>query len=174
VSAEAVGRFLDEAGFRCVLAYHVLAGKVPVKTKKRYWNRRFETPVLVELYSWVDDRRIASTLIWPSTGSEAEDAAYDHTMRVEQLKEVLLRGATEMAWSTRLEVDYGLQWDPDRKVWTCSDGFAYDGWRPTDSFARQPSGQDQEPGRGHTSGAVLLSLGRPVPDSEAREPEEAS
>jgi hypothetical protein len=117
--------------------------------------------VLVELYSWVDDRRIASILIWPSLEAEAEDAAYDQMQRVEQIKDVVLRGATDMAWSMRLEVDYGLEWDHERNVWVASDGFAYDGARATDN--RQPSGQDQEPGRGHQSGAVLLPLGRPVP-----------
>jgi len=36
-------------------------------------------------------------------------------------------GATEMAWSTRYDVDDGLRWDAGREVWVGSDGFAHDG-----------------------------------------------
>jgi hypothetical protein len=32
-----------------------------------------------------------------------------------------------MAWSTRFDTDYGLRWDHTLRVWTASDGFAYDG-----------------------------------------------
>lgn len=165
-SAEAIGAFLDELAFRCVLAYHVLAGRVPIQSQKRLWNRRAEVPVLVDVFDWTDDRRFASILVWPPLESAEEDAAYHHMLRVEQMKGVVCKGAAEMVWSTKLETDWGLQWDPDRKVWVCSDGFAYDGQRATD---RQPSGRGRDPGRGHTSGAVLLSLDRPVPDSEANE-----
>jgi hypothetical protein len=134
VSAEAVGRFFDEAGFRCVLAYHVLAGRVPIQSKKRLWNRRAEVPVLVDVFDWTDDRRFASILIWPPLESAEEDAAYHHMLRVEQMKEVICKGAAEMVWSTKLETDWGLEWDHERKVWTCSDGFAYDGTKPREAW----------------------------------------
>ena len=42
---------------------------------------------------------------------------------------MLHAGATEMAWSTRYDVDDGLTWDAKREVWVGSDGFAYDGER---------------------------------------------
>ena len=53
----------------------------------------------------------------------------DHHERVHQVIRVLHAGATEMAWSTRYDVDDGLTWDAKREVWVGSDGFAYDGER---------------------------------------------
>jgi hypothetical protein len=38
-----------------------------------------------------------------------------------------------MAFSTRLETDYGLRWDHERQVWTTRDGFAYDGSEARDA-----------------------------------------
>jgi hypothetical protein len=38
-----------------------------------------------------------------------------------------------MAWSTRFDKDYGFRWDHTRRVWTASDGFAYDGQRTHDA-----------------------------------------
>jgi hypothetical protein len=35
------------------------------------------------------------------------------------------QGISEMMWSTRYEVDYGLRWDHKRQVWAAADGFAY-------------------------------------------------
>ena len=51
----------------------------------------------------------------------------------ELAKEQERRRAAEMAWSTRFEVDYGLRWDHERRVWASSaeDGFTYDGQRRT-------------------------------------------
>jgi hypothetical protein len=43
------------------------------------------------------------------------------------IKEVIAKGASEMMWSTRYEVNYGLTWDHERQVWTATDGFAFDG-----------------------------------------------
>ncbi len=34
-------------------------------------------------------------------------------------------GASEMAFTTRWEVDHGLRWDKERQVWVARDGFAY-------------------------------------------------
>jgi hypothetical protein len=45
--------------------------------------------------------------------------------RVELLREVLHRGAAEMALTTRYETDCGLRWDADREVWVATDDFAY-------------------------------------------------
>ena len=42
---------------------------------------------------------------------------------------MLHAGATEMAWSTRYDVDDGLRWDAKCEVWVGSDGLAYDGKR---------------------------------------------
>lgn len=151
------------------LAYKVLTGRVPIETHKAWWNRNAETPVAIECRSWVDDRHIFTTLVWPSLESEDEDAAADHFERVAQVKQVLAKGATDMALTTRFDVDWDLTWDHERKCWVGSDGFAYDGLRETDIR----SGRDSDPGRGH-KGAALLSLGRPMPESEAKEKEKAS
>ena len=59
----------------------------------------------------------------------AERRERDHHERVHEVIRVLHEGATEMAWSTRYDVDDGLTWDAKREVWVGSDGFAYDGTR---------------------------------------------
>jgi len=133
--ATAVADLLDEAAFRVVLAARILAGRVPLETEKRFWNRSLETPVLVDVVSWVDDRRIASVVIWPPLESDKETAAADHYERAQQFKWVLAKGASELAWSTRFETDFGLRWDHARKVWSTSDGFSYDGKRSSDRDA---------------------------------------
>jgi hypothetical protein len=66
-------------------------------------------------------------------GSRALDAPSDHRERVHMVKEVIGKGAVEMAFSTRLETDYGLRWDHERQVWTTRDGFAYDGSEARDA-----------------------------------------
>ncbi len=135
--ANAVGGFIEEAAFRVVLAWAVLRGKSPKPVEKRWWNRATETPVLVDVYDWTDDRLIFSVLAWPALEGEPRGAARDQQERVEEVLRVLHAGAAEMAWSTRYEVDYGLRWDPDREVWVASDGFAYvpPEWRSQDSAA---------------------------------------
>jgi hypothetical protein len=130
---ESVGAFVDETAFRCVLAYRVLVGKVPIETNKRYWNRSLQRPVLIEAHDWSTDRRLFSVVVWPSLESEEEDAAYNHMARVEQVKHAIAKGAAEMAFSTRLQTDYGLMWDHEREVWVGSDGFAYDGKKPSEA-----------------------------------------
>jgi hypothetical protein len=56
--------------------------------------------------------------------------------RGELVRHVIAKGASEMMWSTRFEVDYGLRWDHERQVWAASDGFAYDGERLYDYSRR--------------------------------------
>jgi hypothetical protein len=129
VVAEAVGRFADEAAFRCALAFKVIVGRVPLDpAPRRSWNRALETPVLVDVCDWTTDRRIFSVLVWPPLESDKHTAYSDHDQRVEQVKQVIAKGASEMAFSTKLETDY-LTWDHDREVWTTTDGFAIDGRR---------------------------------------------
>jgi hypothetical protein len=142
-----------------VLAYNVTTGRVPLQSEKRWHNRSAETPVLIDVLDWTNDRRICSVLVWPSLESEPQAAELDHFERVQQVKQVLAKGATEQALSTRFDVDWGLSWSHERKCWVAQDGYAYDGLRETDIR----SGQDREPDQGH-NGAVFLSLGRPMPE----------
>jgi hypothetical protein len=125
--ANAVGGFIEEAAERLSLAWAVLRGASPKPLEKRWWNRATETPVLVDVYDWTDDRLIFSVLVWPSLEAPPEIAAHAQEARAKQVMRVLHAGAAEMAWSTRYEVDYGLRWDAEREVWAATDGFAYDG-----------------------------------------------
>ncbi len=131
--AHGLGDFLEEAAFRVVLAFDVIVGRMPRQVEKRWWNRAVEVPVLIDVFDWTDGRHIFSVCIWPSLESPAEDAARDHRERVRTVKEVVARGAAEMAWSTRFVTDYGLKWDHKRQVWTATDGFAYDGEKSHDA-----------------------------------------
>ncbi len=131
--ALAVGDFLEEAAFRVVLASCVIAGRMPRQVEKRRWNRALETPVLIDVYDWLEERRIFSVLVWPSLESSAHDANYVRHQRVDEVKKAIAKGATEKAWATLFETDYGLKWDSEREVWTASDGFAYDGSRAKES-----------------------------------------
>jgi hypothetical protein len=125
--AEGVGAFLDEAAFRTALACRVIAGRMPVEAEGRDWNKEVEVPILVDVSDWTDGRRIFSVLVWPPLESSPEAAMGAHRGRVAQVKAVIARGAAVMAYSTRFETDYGLCWDHERKVWTDSGGFAFDG-----------------------------------------------
>ena len=120
-----LGALLEEVCFRLVLAFDVLAGRKPQRVERRWWNRATETPILVDVYDWTDERRIFSLLVWPSLEAPPERAADAQEERVRQVMRILHAGAAEMAWSTRYEVDYGLQWDAEREVWAATDGFAY-------------------------------------------------
>jgi hypothetical protein len=124
--AGAVGGFLDEAAHRLSLAWAVLLGRMPLQREKRWWNRATETPALLNVYSWADERLIFSVLIWPSLESSPEDADYVFRQRVGEVKEAIARGVADKAWCTRFETDYGLRWDHQRQVWTVADGFAYE------------------------------------------------
>ena len=123
--ATVAGDFLEELIFRTSLAWAVLRGTSPRPIEKRWWNRATETPILVSVFDWTDERRIFSCLVWPCLEAPAERAARAQEERVKQVMRILHAGAAEMAWSTRYELDYDLKWDPDREVWTGSDGFVY-------------------------------------------------
>jgi hypothetical protein len=126
--ANAVGGFIEEAAFRVSLATHVLLGESPKPIEKRWWNCATETPVLVDVWDWTNDRHIFSVLVWPALEVEPlRDASYVQRERAMLIKEVTAKGASEMMWSTRYEVNYGLTWDHERQVWTATDGFAFDG-----------------------------------------------
>jgi hypothetical protein len=127
--ANALADFIEEVIERLSLAWAVLRGSSPKPLEKRWWNRATETPVLVDVYDWTDDRLIFSVLVWPSLESNAEEADYVFHQRVAEVKEVIARGAADKAWTTRVETDYGLRWDRNRECWVGSDGHAYDGSR---------------------------------------------
>jgi hypothetical protein len=124
--ADAVGGFIEEVIFRVVLAFKVLTGRVPLKVEKRSWSKLVEAPVLVDVYDWTNDRRIFSVLVWPPLEAPLDEAYSRHDERVSRVLEVIARGASEMSFSTRWEVDYGLRWNEERQVWTAKDGFAYE------------------------------------------------
>jgi hypothetical protein len=124
--AGAVGAFLEEAAVRVMLAFDVLVGRMPRQAEKRWWNRATETPALLNVYSWTDERLIFSALIWSSLESSPEDADYEFHQRVREVKEAIASGVADKAWCTRLETDYGLRWDAKRQVWTASDGFSFE------------------------------------------------
>jgi hypothetical protein len=124
--ANAVGAFLDESKFRCQLAWNVLTGRIPTKTKKRHWNPEMERPAVIHVQDWTTERHIMSVVVWPSLESKAHDALFKHGRRVDQVREVLARGCAEQAWATSFSVEYGLSWDPARRVWTDVSGFSYE------------------------------------------------
>ncbi len=138
--AGALGDFLDEAAFRLVLAFDVLVGRLPRQVERRWWNRAVETPALISVFDWTDDRRIFSALIWPSLESSAQEATQAHRERVRAVLDAIARGAADRAWSIRFETDYGLRWDRERQVWTASDGFAYDGSESSQAGAPAEAG----------------------------------
>ena len=123
--ANAVGSFLEEATFRTSLAWAVLRGKSPKPVEKRWWNRATETPVLIDVWDWTDERHIFSVLVWPALEVPPEKASYAQRERAKQVIRAIHAGAADMNWSTRYEVDYGLRWDHERQAWEASDGFAY-------------------------------------------------
>ena len=123
--ANAVGDFFEEAIFRLALAFNVLVGRVPIETEKRLWIRSAETPALLSVFDWSNDRHIFSVLIWPSLETPADDADRVFRERVREVKEAIARGAADRALCTRFETDFGLKWDARRQVWVATDGFAY-------------------------------------------------
>jgi hypothetical protein len=67
--AWALGDFFEEAAFRLVLAFDVIVGRTPRQVERRWWNRAVETPILIDVLDWTDDRLIFSVLVWPSLES---------------------------------------------------------------------------------------------------------
>lgn len=124
-----VGDAFEECAFRLELAFDVLVGRVPKVKPRRWWNRQAEPPTLIDVHDWTDERLIYSVLVWPPLEGPAESRERDHHERVHEVLQALHAGATEMAWSTRYDVDEGLRWDAKREVWVASDGFAFDGER---------------------------------------------
>jgi len=122
-----VGACIEEGAARIALAWAVLRGKSPKPIERRWWNRATETPILVDVLDWTNERHIFSILIWPVLEVAPEKASYAHRERAKLVRHVIAKGASEMMWSTRFETDYGLRWDHERQVWTAEDGFAYDG-----------------------------------------------
>jgi hypothetical protein len=125
----ALASFRHEVAFRSGLAWAVLAGRVPVERSRRWWNRAAEAPVLIDVSDWTDERLIFSVLVWPPLESHAHRAGHDHQARVRDVKEVIERGSSAMAYSTRFDTDYGLRWDAKRGAWVVLDGHAFDGER---------------------------------------------
>jgi hypothetical protein len=146
-----------------VLAFKVLTGRVPIETERRYWNQSAQSPVLLEVHDWTTDRRIFSCLVWPPLESPAESAEADHFERVQQVKQVIAKGAAEQVLTTRFETDYGLRWDYEAKCWRASDSYRYDGLDETDIR----SGQGPSPDRGQ-NGAPSSSSGAPAPKTRER------
>ena len=135
--ANTVGAFLEEAAFRTTLAWAVLRGRSPRPIEKRWWNRSIETPILIDVHDWTNERHIFSVLVWPSLEvPPGHKAARAQQERAKQVMRVVHAGAAEMNWSTQYVVDYGLSWNHERQVWVAEDGFAY----PLPSEARR--GQD--------------------------------
>jgi hypothetical protein len=122
--ADGVGGAIEEAAFRVSLATRVLLGKAPKPVEKRVWDKDLDTPTLVEAYDWTTDRLLFSTLVWPSLEVPGIEASQAQEERVEQVKEVVMRGALEKAWATKLEVTYGMAWDSRRQEWRYRDGAA--------------------------------------------------
>ena len=125
--ADAVGAFIEEAAFRASLMWAVARGKSPRPVEKRWCNRATEAPVLVDVYDWTNDRHIFSVLVWPALEIPPSEGGAHRAQeeRAKLVRQVIARGAAELTWSTRYEVDYGLRWDQDRQVWVATDGFAY-------------------------------------------------
>ena len=123
--ANAVGGFIEEAAFRVVLAWAVLRGKSPKPVEKRAWDKDLEVPTLLDFLDWTTSRHLFSVLVWPSLEVPDDEAYRAQEERAQQVKEVILRGAAEKAWSTGVEVTYGLAWDRQRQAWVARDGFAY-------------------------------------------------
>jgi hypothetical protein len=119
--------FWEEAVFRVTLAFRVLFGLVPIETEKRPWARSVETPALLDVYDWTNDRLIFSVLVWPPLEvdiSEADDVFYQ---RIAQVKRTIYKGAEDMLLSTRIHTTYGLRWDASRRCWVDRDHHGYDG-----------------------------------------------
>ena len=128
--ANAVANFLDEVAFRVGLACRVIVGAVPVEVEKRPWVRSVNKPVLVDGCDWTTNRVLFSIVVYPPVDeldlSKAEAA---HYRRVNQIKEIVARGAGDLRFSLYLETEWDMEWDYERVVWIDRDGYAYDASR---------------------------------------------
>jgi hypothetical protein len=91
------------------LAFQVFAGRLPLERERRWWNRATETPVLVDVYDWMDERLVFSVLVWPPLERDPHRAGYDHRERVGAILEAIAQGSADRAWSVRWEIDGGLR-----------------------------------------------------------------
>jgi hypothetical protein len=110
------------------LAFDVIVGRVPQVVERRFWNRATEAPVLIDTWDWTNERLLFSVLVWPALESAPRTAERDFRERVEEVLEVIGKGASEKLWSTRWEVSE-LAWDNEREVWVDGDDHHYDGAR---------------------------------------------
>jgi hypothetical protein len=123
--AEAVGGFIEEGAFRVSLATCVLLGKSPKTVEKRAWDKDLEVPTLLDFFDWTTDRHLFSVLVWPSLEVPEDSSFQAQEERTQQVKQVIMRGAAEKAWATRVEVTYGLAWESRRQAWVAPDDFGY-------------------------------------------------
>ncbi len=130
--ADCVGDFLDEAQFRAALAWRVLTGRVPVEERHRHLYSG--SPILLECSDWTDGRLLFSVLVWPAEGDSQLQAHLNHKARAKQILNGFNQACSDRAWSVQWLADYGLEWDPQREVWTASDDFSYE----------PPAGRDGE------------------------------
>jgi hypothetical protein len=144
--ANTIYGFIEEVDFRVALALRILTGKVPIRSEKRPWIRSVECPILVDVYSWVDERLLFSILVWPSLESDLADAYVDQHDRLEEILGAFAAGAAEKRWSTYWEVEH-LEWDGYRECWADADGIAYDA-RRLFAYSRGVGGVGEYPGRG--------------------------
>jgi hypothetical protein len=128
--ANAAANFLGEVAFRVGLACRVIVGAVPVEVQKRRWVRSVNKPVLVDGCDWTTNRVLFSIVVYPPVDeldlSKAEAA---HYRRVNQIKEIVARGAGDLRLSLYLETEWDMEWDIGREVWIDRDGYAYDASR---------------------------------------------
>ena len=73
----------------------------------------------------MNERRLFSVLMWPSLEAEPEHALEAMRHRTEVVMHTVARGAAEVSWSLRFDVDHALRWDHERQVWVSSDGYHY-------------------------------------------------
>jgi hypothetical protein len=89
--------------------------RVPVEVDRRTWIRG-EAPVLIDVWAWETGTLVASVMCYPVLESPPETALEDHEERIQQVKEVLMRGTERLALNTYLET-HGMKWDPKRICW---------------------------------------------------------
>jgi hypothetical protein len=130
VFANALASFFDEVAFRLALACRVIVGAVPVEVEKRRWVRSVNKPVLIDGHDWTTGRLLFSILVYPAIDEldlSAAEAA--HYQRVEQIKQIVARGAGDLRLSLYLETEWDLRWDNGREVWIDGGDYAYDASR---------------------------------------------
>ena len=95
--ANRLGDFLDEAAFRCAIAWRVLIGKLPLEEERREWDRGREVPILMEVTDWQDNRILFSILVWPTGGNSLLEAHQDHAKRAEQVRHSFAKVCSDRA-----------------------------------------------------------------------------